>query len=74
LAEAAADRGATMGRLLGSGRGRAMLDGLGAEVLRRCRGAVRAAREVVEACPEVEAWARGLVDRPWPLGQALAIG
>jgi hypothetical protein len=66
LAEAAADRGVTMGRLAGSGKGRAMLDGLAAEVLRRCGGAVRAAREVVGACPEVEAWARGLVDRPWP--------
>ena len=66
VAEAAADRGVTMGRLAGSGRGRAMLDGLAAEVRRRCGGMVRVAREVVEACPEVEAWARGLVDRPWP--------
>ena len=66
VAEAAADRGVTMGRLLGSAKGRAMQDGLAAEVLRRCGGAVRAAREVVEACPEVEEWARGLVDRPWP--------
>jgi hypothetical protein len=66
VAEAAADRRATMGRLRGSAKGREMLDGLGAEVLRRCGGAVRKAREVVEACPEVEAWARGLVERPWP--------
>ena len=71
LAEAAADRGATMGRLLGSARGRAMLDGLAAEVQRRCAGAVREAQEVVAACPEVEEWARGLVDRPWPPGPAL---
>ena len=74
LAEAAADRGATTRRLAGSGRGRAMLDGLAVEVRRRCGGAVRAARAVLEACPEVEAWARGLVDRPWPPGPALAIG
>jgi hypothetical protein len=66
LAEAKADRKVTMERLLGSVKGRAMLDGLAAEVLRRCRGAVREAREVVEKCPEMEAWARELVDRPWP--------
>ena len=66
LAEAAADRGVTMGRLRRSERGRGWLGALAGEVRRRFARTVRAAREVVEGCPEVEAWARRRVERPWP--------
>ena len=56
----------TLVRLRRSRRGRAALAELAGEVRRRFGPAVRVAREIVETCPEVECWARRLVNRPWP--------